>query len=282
MLPRSFLYAPADRGDIVAKAFGSIADAVVVDLEDAVAPEHKRAARAELGMLLTGRHEGSQAWVRVAAEALEEDLSAALVPGLEGLVLATCEPDSLSEAAAILDRLEQERGLEPVPVVGLVESAVGLVNLATLAAHPRVTTLGVGEVDLLADLGMSAAPPHAVDVVRVQIVMHAAAAGCAAPVAPTNLDVRDARDQYDSTRALVALGFRSRTALHPRQLAGIHEALRPTDDELARAREVVERAARSAATTDSTGRFIDAAVVRGARDVLARAGHAEGEFRDER
>ena len=281
MLPRSFLYVPANRPELFAKAAAGPADAVVLDLEDAVPMAAKADARLEVRRWLevagAEAAEGrAHTWVRVNADSLREDLDAVVRPGLSGLFLATCTPAVLEEAAAALAGLEPDRGLPPggVRTVGLVESAAGLLELARMAAHARLDAFGIGEVDLLGDLRIVRGPRSeaAVVALRTQVVVHSAAAGLEAPVAPTSTDFRDLEAFAESTRTMLELGFRSRTAIHPAQVPVIHEVLTPTPDQVAAAQDVVRRfeAAGGGVTTDASGRLIDAAVVRGARETLAR------------
>ncbi|GGJ50028.1 HpcH/HpaI aldolase/citrate lyase family protein [Streptomyces brasiliensis] len=275
MLPRSFLYVPASRPDLFAKAAGGQADAMVLDLEDAVPAAEKGTARGAVTAWLEGpRPVGTQTWVRVDAIGLADDLDAVVRPGLDGLLLAKCSPASLGELAETLARHEAARGLGPVPVVGLVEDAGSLLALPELAAHERLTTLGIGEVDLLGDLRIArkAGTANAITTLRLQVVLHCAAAGLPAPVAPTSTDFRDLDAFRRTTRELVDLGFRSRTAIHPAQVPVIHEVLTPGKDEVAAARDVLDRFVEAAGgvTLDAAGRLIDAAVIRAAQETLAR------------
>ena len=116
----------------------------------------------------------------------------------------------------------------------------------------------------------------AVDALRTQVVLHCAAAGLQPPIAPTSTEFRDLEGFRVSTRLMLELGFRSRTAVHPGQVAVINEVLTPTAQELAEAQDVLARfeAADSGVTMDAAGHLIDAAVVRHARDVIGR-GHGE-------
>lgn len=277
MLPRSFLYVPANRTDLFMKAAGGAADAVVLDLEDAVPLPEKPEARASVRAWLESEPvTRAELWVRVNATSIDEDLDSVVRPGLGGVFLAGCRLSGLEEAARALARWEPERGLPDgaVRIVGLVEDAAGLLELAGMAAHPRLTAFGIGEVDLLGDLRMarSSRSEAAVLALRTQVVVHSAAAGLEAPVAPTSTDFRDLDAFAEGTRGMVELGFRSRTAIHPSQVAVIHDVLTPTADAAEAARDVVRRfeAADRGVTTDASGRLIDAAVVRAARETLAR------------
>lgn len=278
-LPRSFLYVPGTRPELFAKASAGPADAVVLDLEDSVPVALKVQARAHVRSRLTEDPEiasTTQQWVRINAESVAEDLEAVTHPALDGVFLAKCSVRALDQASRALDDLETGRGLGPgsVGVVGLVESADALLSLAEMARNPRLRTFGIGEVDLLGDLRMSRTDRSAaaVDMLRSQIVVHCAAAGLQAPVAPTSTAFRDLEMFRVSTHRLLDLGFRSRTAIHPSQVPVIHDVLMPDAVAIAAARDVTERfaAAAGGVTTDAHGRLIDAAVVREAHETLSR------------
>ena len=285
--PRSLLYVPGVRPELFDKAVAGAADAVILDLEDAVPADRKNEARAHLASWLIARTSaqgvaaqrppGAEVWVRVDPDALHADLDAAVRPGVRGVVLAKCGAASLRAADERIGILERERGLAAgsVVVVGLVEGARALLELAEMTTVERLLTFGIGEADLLGDLRMtrSERSAAALDALRVQVVVHCAAAGLAAPIAPTSTAFRDLEAFAGSTRHLADLGFRSRTAIHPGQVPVIHEVLSPGPEEVEQAREVMARfeASGGGATTAADGRFIDAAVVRTAREVLERA-----------
>ncbi|MEQ4523513.1 HpcH/HpaI aldolase/citrate lyase family protein [Nocardioides kribbensis] len=322
MLPRSFLYVPGNRPDLFDKAAGGQADAVVLDLEDAVPLPAKAEAREAVRRWLDARDPttGAQAWVRVDPAALTADLDAVLHPHLDGLFLATATPTALDaltahprwlrserqrasrnhdpsgdpvveEQAVVEERAPASVSKPPTPtvveerapasvskppsVVALIESAEGLQTLQQMSTHPALTAFGIGEVDLLGDLRVTRT--HRTEAVvlalRAQVVVASAAAGLEAPVAPTSTDFRDLDAFAESTRLALDLGFRSRTAIHPAQVPVIHDALAPTADEVAAARDVVGRyeASGSSVALDSAGRLIDGAVVRGAREMLTRS-----------
>src|SRR5699024_3529023 len=116
---------------------------------------------------------------------------------------------------------------------------------------------GLGEVDLLGDLRMSRTPrtSAAVELLRTQVVLHCAAAGLRPPVAPTSTAFRDLDDFRESTRLMLELGFRSRTAIHPGQVEVINDVFTPTSAEVEAAHDVVRRfeSAREGVTTDASG-----------------------------
>lgn len=268
---RSFLYVPAVKPALFDKAASGPADAVILDLEDAVPLQHKETARRDVAAWLDDRAGGTaQVWVRVSPDFLDADLDVAVHPCVTGIVVAKCSQNGLERTA---DEIS-DRGTATL-VVGLIETASALRHLDRLAAVPGVATFGIGEVDLLADLRITRSPgtQHVVDALRLDVVIGCAAAGLAAPIAPTSTNFRDLDEFARTTAAFVELGFRARTAVHPGQVPVINDALTPSDDQLAVARRLVDLFDRAAGgpTVDDDGRFVDEAVVRGARELLARA-----------
>ena len=278
--PRSYLYVPANRPDRLGKALSTTAGAVIADLEDSVPATDKESARRNVSDWLTGGHAGEsgpQRWVRVDPADAESDVRAAAGPALTGLVVAKADPAVLSGVDELLCSVERSLGLteRSVPVIALVESAAGLAAVARLATAPRVCRLLFGEVDLLADLGIDRvrADRAWVDQLRLQVVTASAAAGLAAPIGPTALTVSDRQEMLDGAQRLLWQGFRARTAIHPAQLPAIEQTFTPSPEEIAAAAELVGlfEAAGSGVAVDRQGRLLDPAVLRGARDVLARA-----------
>lgn len=281
MAARSYLYVPGDQPSKVAGAAGRGADALVLDLEDAVAPGRKDEARTTVGEYVRAAEPGAgpELWVRVGSDALEDDAAAVVGPSLAGLFVPKSDPEQVARAEGVLSHLESERGLPvgSVRLVALVEHAGGLRDAAAVAAHPRVDRLGLGEADLAADLGLVPGPdreelwPY-----RAQVVLASTLARCGRPIGPVETDLRDAGLLERSTRRLLRQGFRARTALTPGQVAVINAVLTPSPDEVERATAVLE--ALDAATrtgsgvaVDATGRIVDEAVARSAREVLSRA-----------
>lgn len=278
MRPRSYLYVPGDREDRFARAAQRGADALVFDLEDAVPVAAKDAARRAVARHLPAAPAGPQYWVRVNADRLADDVAAVAVARCAGVLLPKATPGALRRTDELLTDAERSRGLPAgsLAVVPVVETAAGLLDVATLARGPRVVRLAIGEADLAADLGVLPGPdraelaPH-----RAALVVASAAAGLSAPIAPVETDLTVSVDQLAaSTAALLREGFRARTAVHPTQVPVINAAFTPSDAELAAARSVVdafESSGAGVAVDPRTGRMLDEAVVRSARDVLARA-----------
>jgi citrate lyase subunit beta/citryl-CoA lyase len=268
MTVRSYLYVPGDRVDRLEKAVDRGADALIADLEDAVAPSSKDAARESVSEWIARFPEerGSpQIWVRVnSGQRMKDDVAAVAKSGLTGVYVPKVEsPEALLELPAHLG------------VAALIESARGVYAAKEIAEH--VSHLALGEADLTADLGItpSEGAPELMSI-RTQIVLASAAAGIAPPVGPVSTDFKDLDALRHSTEALKRMGFRGRAAIHPAQVPIINEVFTPTDEEVESAKKVLAlyeeaMANGSGAIADENGRMIDEAVARAARQTLELA-----------
>lgn len=280
-MARSYLYVPGDREPMLAKALHRGADALIVDLEDAVAPAAKQAARGIAARFLAATPSAAELWVRINhGPASEEDLEAVAGPGLTGICVAKTENAADLEAVhAALLRLESERGLAPgaIAVSALLESGAAVLRAAEIAAAPRVRQLQIGEADLCADLGIRPGDDERELLwARSAVVAASAAAGIEPPVGPVTVDYRDLDRLRASTLALCRLGFRGRACIHPAQVAVVNEVFTPTAEELRRAGTLVAAyeaalAGGDGVLTDESGRMVDLAVIRAARRTLAAA-----------
>ncbi|WP_219417696.1 HpcH/HpaI aldolase/citrate lyase family protein [Pseudonocardia nigra] len=271
--PLTLLYVPGDREDRVRKALASDADVVLLDLEDAVAPAHKRAARDTVVRVL-GERPARPVQVRVnglGTPWAAADLAA--VGGLDPAVgLRLPKVESVDAVAAALEGCGGGRAVHC-----LIESAVGVERAYDIArCDPAVASIGLGEADLRSELGIG--DDEGLGWCRGRIVVAARAAGLSPPAQSVFPDVRDLAGLAASCRRGRSLGFLGRAAIHPRQLPVIREAYRPDEAEVARAREVVERVeqareAGSAVVVLPDGSFLDAAMVAAAQRVLALAGN---------
>ncbi|MEU7952786.1 CoA ester lyase [Micromonospora chalcea] len=276
---RSYLYVPGDRADLLDKAAGRGADALVLDLEDAVTPARKEHARETVaGHLGAAAPAGPELWVRINSDQVEADVEV-LSPAAAGVWVPKAEPELLAEVDAALARVQRRLGPDAPAfrVVALIETARGVLTAPRVAAAPRVLRLGLGEADLAGELGLQPGPERAEFApIRSQVVVASAAAGITPPVGPVETTLRDPERLELTTRALLRQGFRARSAIHPGQIATINEVFTPTEAEVASARAVLaalERAERggSGVATDADGRLLDRAVVRAAAEVVRRA-----------
>jgi citrate lyase subunit beta/citryl-CoA lyase len=274
MTIRSALYVPGDQDDKLRKAFSRGADAVIVDLEDAVVPARKDAARSTVGDWLIGLGERppAEVWVRVNPGVAAAPDMAALGghAAVTGFVLAKADgPECVEAAAALLDALGSAAVLSP-----LLESAAGILRAVEVARAPRVAYLQVGEVDLCADAGITLGDDE-IELLHVRsaVVLASAAAGLPPPLAPVSTDFRDIERLRRSTLALQRLGYFGRACIHPAQVAVANQVFTPSADELERARSLVAtfETAGGGVTLDESGRMVDRAVVRRAELLLGIA-----------
>ncbi|MGW6059781.1 HpcH/HpaI aldolase/citrate lyase family protein [Streptomyces sp. NPDC055189] len=266
--PLTWLYAPGDRPAVVAKALLAGADAVIVDLEDAVGPDRKEYARAATAELLSS---APAVPVHVRVNALDgpladADLRAiAHLPGVCGLRLPKVARPA--DVVRVAERAAPADGGAPA-LHALIESALGLEHAFAIAtAHPALHGLSLGEADLRADLGVR--DDAGLDWPRARVVVAARAAGLAPPAQSVYPDIRDIAGLTASCAHGRSLGFLGRAAIHPRQLPAIERAYLPTPEEIDHAEQIVK-----ASTTDEgalalpDGTFVDKAVVEGAQRVL--------------
>jgi citrate lyase subunit beta/citryl-CoA lyase len=269
--PLTWLYAPGDRPHVVAKALVAGADVVVVDLEDAVAPDRKDYARAATAELLT---DIPPVPVHVRVNALDgplapRDLEAiAMLPGLSGLRLP--KVTSPSQIIRIAHHVTSLRGDAPA-LYALLETALAVENAHAIAsAHPSLRGISLGEADLRGDLGVR--EDAGLDWSRSRVVVAARAAGLPPPPQSVHPDIRDLESLAASCTHGRALGFLGRAAIHPRQLPIIERAYLPTTHEIEEAETIVKAATRDqGAQALPDGRFIDAAVVATAQRTLSLA-----------
>jgi citrate lyase subunit beta/citryl-CoA lyase len=250
-VPLTWLYVPADRPDRVEKAIASRAHAVIVDLEDAVAPSAKAAARANLAALL-GSAAAKPVYVRVNAGSAA-DLEAVSELALAGVIVPKVErPDDLPVG---------------LTVNALIETALGLEAAYDIARQPNVAGISLGEADLRSQTG---ALEEGLDWARSRVINAAVAAGLPRPPQSVYPHVRDLEGLAESCRRGRALGHLGRAAIHPDQLPVIEQAYLPTDEEVERARATLERLESGAGTLDG-GDFVDPAMLGAARQIVELA-----------
>lgn len=259
---RTFLFVPGDRPDRFDKAVRSGTDVVIIDLEDAVAPDRKAMAREATRAWLVA---GGEAVVRVTASGAEgysEDVDA-VADLATAIMLSKCENSDQ------VDDLRRET-LRKVPVIALVETPTGVSNVEAICRADGVVRLALGNVDLAAQLGVAPDEDDALLYARSRLVFASAAAGLAAPIDGVTTDVGDeARVAADGRRGQ-SLGFAAKMCIHPRQVAVVAEAMAPSQAELVLARAVIAfDAGGGVGVLD--GEMVDAPVIARARRTVARA-----------
>ena len=258
-MTRSWLFVPGDRAERFAKAAASGADAVIVDLEDAVASDEKATARTQTAAWLAAGH---TVWVRVNAND-EDDLHI-----LEGL-------STLS--GIVLPKSEEPREVEyvhrrlGVPVVALVETAHGIENVGAIARANGVSALALGVADLRLDARLGDSP-IAWAYARSRLVFASRANGLAAPIDGPAMNLDDPGVTAAEAANARAFGFGGKLCIHPRQVAAVNSTFGADADALAWARRVITAtAAEDGAAVRVDGEMIDRPRLELARRLLADA-----------
>ncbi|WRS30493.1 CoA ester lyase [Actinomycetaceae bacterium MB13-C1-2] len=268
--PVTLLYVPADRPDRIPKALNSGAEAVIVDLEDAIAPSVKDTVRANLREMLEGlSSDFPQVQVRVNGPQtpwFEKDCEA--VNALPDSVMIRIPKVENAEQVGMLVQNLPGRKLHL-----LIETALGVQNLFQIAsAHTAVTSVSLGELDLRSSTGISS--DSGLDWIRTRLVIAVRAAGLEAPTMSVYPQIRDDEGLLVSSRHGETLGFRGRCALHPRQLPIIRDAFRPPREKLLRAEELLSKLKNSIDSNSGVamladGSFVDAAAIDAAKETVA-------------
>lgn len=260
--PRSYLFVPGNRPDRFAKACAAGADAVVLDLEDSVAPADKLKARAAVAAWLTA---AQPVLVRVNtsdSEWFRDDLSLGRKPGVAGVLLPKAE--RVEEILLVAEHFGAE-----LPILPQIETAQGFRNAFALAGAKPVKRLLFGSIDFQLDLGMAAEEEELL-YFRSQIVLDSRLAGIQPPVDGVTTDINSMeRVRADTLRAR-RLGFGGKMCIHPKQVPVVNECFTPSAEEEAWARRVVEASLESrGAATSVDGKMVDRPVLARAEGILA-------------
>jgi citrate lyase subunit beta/citryl-CoA lyase len=272
-LARTFLFVPADRPERHARALAAGTGGVIVDLEDAVAPERKASAREGLAASFGALPEAGRQrlLVRINASGTpwhDDDRTAVAALVAQGLIAGVVLPKA--ERAGDLRQLAEAIGATGL-LVPLIESAAGLAAVDELATAPQVLRLAFGNLDFQADVGLACDADEAELVpVRLALLLATRRAGLHAPIDGVTANWRDLQLLAADTARARRGGFGAKLCIHPDQVAPVHAALGPTADELAWAHRVID-AVRSAGggVASLDGRMVDAPVVRLAERLLA-------------
>lgn len=258
------LYVPGSRPDRFERAIGSGAQVVILDLEDAVAPAAKAAARDAVenwfaDWTVSRPVEAPVIQVRInprESEWFDGDLGmVARLARLGPVELRLPKAESEDDIIAVTRAVGGE-----VPVCALVETALGLENALRIAGAPGVGSVGLGESDLAGQLGSSS--PMVLDWARIRLLVAARAAGLPAPMMSVYPDLRNLDGLAADTRHGASLGLVGRAAVHPAQLPSIIQAFRPSAEQRAWAAQVDEvlRAAAGGVAVLASGEMVDAAM----------------------
>lgn len=267
---QSFLFVPADRPERIDKALASGADAIIVDLEDAVSPSAKDAARDRLhhafasiplemrGRLTVRLNALGTPWHGADAQLLRS----LCADGLGGVLIPKCE------GAAVVEQLASTcAGAAMLP---LIESGAGLDALDCIARAPGVLRLCLGHLDLQNDLGITCGMNEdEIAPARWDIVRASRRHSLVAPIDGVTADVQDPETIHQAALRAIRMGFGAKLCIHPSQVKAIHRAFAPDEQTIARAHRILQAAAD---TRDGVcvldGRMVDMPVIAQARRVL--------------
>ncbi|MDO8770373.1 MAG: CoA ester lyase [Burkholderiaceae bacterium] len=264
-LPTTYLFVPGNRPERFAKALASGADRIILDLEDAVAPNDKAGARAAIAewirspaapreRVLIRINDATSAWHA-------DDLVLAHAVQVACVMLPKCE--GAAQVAALRLRLAPETS-----VLALIESARGMVALQEIATAPGVLRLAFGALDYMVDLDLPAGSP-ALDFAAAQIAIASRAASLASPVAGVTPELDAVRVSADMAQAR-ALGFGAKMCIHPAQVPAVRAALAPSAEEIAWAQRVLQAwSACAGGALQLDGKMVDRPVVLKAERILA-------------
>ena len=260
---RSYLYVPGNRPDRFDKACAAGADSVIIDLEDAVPPAQKDAARAALSAWLSA---DKAILVRVNAEGSEwfgRDLAACDAAGVTGVILPKAEKIGDGVVA-----LCSRKGVALYP---LIETAAGMAQAEAVAATPCVQRLMFGTIDFQFELGIDGDGDELL-AFRSRLVLASRLAGIQSPVDGPCTSWEDSELLLADARRARRMGFGGKLCIHPRQVAHVNAAFAPTAEELAWAGRVVAAAAESkGAAVAMDGRMIDRPVILKAEQIVREA-----------
>ncbi len=262
-MQNSFLFVPGDRPERFGKAFQSGAHRVILDLEDAVAPEHKAVARSAVRAFLASEKDCvvringvDSAWFASDLEMLRDMQPAAvMLPKAE-----SCE--MVAELVAGVG--------ESVPVIALIETAQGLASCRTLLRSPQVMRLAFGSVDFMSDLDILD-DDQGLLLARSELVLASRLAGRAGPIDGVTLALDDdAMLEADVARAR-QLGFSGKLCIHPRQIPIVNAGFLPDPAEVEWARRVLEASSApgSAGAIRVDGKLVDRPVIERAARLVA-------------
>lgn len=265
--PSLFLFVPGDRPERFAKALSASADAVIIDLEDAVAPAARNAARAGLQAATAGLANASdRVFLRVNAVGTawhDDDIDAFIRLPIAGIVLPK------AESAEHVSGLRRRTGR--TTIIAIVESARGLAMVDEIAA--AADQIAFGSMDFAADMGC-AHSREALLLARSRIVLAARLANKAPPIDGVTQAIHDGAEMEEDARYGASLGFSGKLLIHPAQVQPARRGLAPSDQDVAWAKRIVAASADGAAIAVD-GAMVDAPVLARAYHIIRASGAAQ-------
>ncbi|MCA9905746.1 MAG: CoA ester lyase [Anaerolineae bacterium] len=280
---RALLFMPGDDRRKIEKALGLGVDAIIMDLEDGVALNRKDTARLRIASALNELSFGRQACLvrinSVSTPLWQADLESALSPKLDAIVLPKVEHSAhIKLVSERIAQFEQQHGLplHKISLLAIIETAMGVINLAEIAStDERLSALVFGAEDLAGDIGATRTPGgEEVFYARSAVVLHAKAHQLAAIDTPF-VDFHEAAGLLTETERALRMGYTGKLAIHPNQIEIIQQTFTPTPEEIQRAQRLIvahdlQQAAGSGVFAFD-GKMVDMPMIRAAQTILARA-----------
>ena len=264
---KTWLFVPATRIDRVEKAFASGTDAVIVDLEDAVATTDKVQARKDLQVYYNSQ-DYQPIWVRINKAGSEEFFKDVVLcqqmPSLAGVLLAKAEQAS---------DIENAHNMTGLPVIALIETALGLYQIDSMAKSAGLLAFSYGFLDLCNDLQVhvgTAAADVIANQIRYQLLLTSKVHQLLAPIDTVYTDFNDGKGLGQRVQLWSQMGMSGMLCIHPKQVATVKQSLQPTDADIEFARRVIEEYERSGqAVFKIAGQMVDAPVIERCRQLLS-------------
>ncbi|MCW2854074.1 MAG: citrate lyase [Nocardioides sp.] len=268
---RTLLFVPGDRPDRFSRALASGADAVVVDLEDAVHPRNKTHARAEVvSMLMSMPTDATPVVVRINDP--RNDFGVADLAALSRLEQPVAAMVPKCDSASVVDTVIEALGTSGL-ILPLIETSSGVHHVRSIAAAQAVVRLVFGHLDFCAELGLDPGDSSRLWPARFALITASAAAGLPAPVDGVSTEITDLAAIRDATAEALVGGFTGKLCIHPAQVAVVNQGFAPTDEELDWAHRVLE-ALNEHDVGVVDGDMVDRPVWLRANAVVARAGNS--------
>lgn len=247
-LLRSMLYVPAYKEKLIEKSLTASADAVIYDLEDSVPQTYKQDAREILKIQIAkGAFQKQTTFIRLnpleSGEILK-DLEVVLHPDITGFLLPKVNTDTdMEEYDSLITKLEREKGMKEghFKFIPLIESASAILEISDIMkVTKRTIAVCFGGEDFLNDIeGVHNQPPQAFNYPRAKIAVAARAAGVL-PIDTPYLEIHDIEGFIEEEKLSYALGFAGIQVLSPRQIEAAHKCFTPDEEEVVRAKEIME------------------------------------------
>jgi citrate lyase subunit beta/citryl-CoA lyase len=286
ILMRTALFVPGNRPDRIEKAFNTEADAIIIDLEDAVPLSEKENTRTKVKEKVI-QFNDRMILVRVNALGspfIKGDLNETIIEGVNGIILPKVEKaDDIHDINKLLLEVEKKRSLPEgsIHLFPLIESAAAVQHVydivSTKTKPERIYTVAFGAADYTLDMGIEMTMEgNELYYARSKIAIACRAAGIAPPVdTPFMIDLKNTEALVMDAKRAKELGFQGKLVIHPKQIDPCNRLFSPTPEEIDKAEKIVqafeEAEAAGMAAIQLEGKFIDYPVVKRSKDILALA-----------